>query len=214
MFEKLCFNCGGISDNPYPLCSSCLPEPLKESNCCRICGILTTEFVSICPSCRESSYSFIRNYSLFMYRDLPKEILDQYKFKKDYSFSKFYARYIIEYIKRNFSDPLICFVPTSFIKRKINNGYQLDPILKELKKMKLDIKPVLKKRHSKTQKKLNRSQRELNLLKSFYIKGRIPQNRDIVLIDDVFTTGATINMCASHLNIKGNNIYSITLYRD
>lgn len=214
MFNKICFLCGGISDNPYPLCSRCQPTPLLVGSVCEICGLPVSRFVACCGSCLASKVSFEYNYSLFFYRGVAKEVLTQYKFKKDYSFATFYSRCITRFIKERFSNPVVCPVPTSFIKRKLKNGYQLDPIVKELKRCGLDVRFLLKKRFSKTQKKLTKSERESNLIYSFLPVKNMPKDSIIVLIDDVFTTGATINACAKVLKKMNNTIYSITLCRD
>lgn len=214
MFKRVCFICGKKSERQYPICFSCRPKPLSSELTCDVCGIPTSKIIKCCSSCIDIKSEFKKNYSLFYYSGLPKEILTQYKFKKDHSISLFFAELIIEYLKNNFNNPILCPVPTSFIKRKIKNGYQLDNIVKDLKKAKVDVKYLLKKRYTKTQKKLNRNDRILNLTNSFILKNRVPLNRPIILFDDVFTTGATINACAKILNKMNESIYSITLYRD
>lgn len=211
----ICFNCGGISENIYPLCNKCEPKTIKLESSCSICGIETSKFVDICPQCLEKNTLFENNYSLFQYSGLPKEILQQYKFKKDKSFSVFYAKLIIKHIEENFKEPIvICPVPTSILKRKLKNGYQLDDVIKELKKNGIKVCSLLKKRYSKTQKKLNKEERMVNLSNSFVLKKHNKKIELIVLLDDVFTTGATINACAKVLNVKYDLIQSITLYRD
>lgn len=214
MFKKKCFNCGELSDNVYPLCSNCRPALINIDSSCRICGIPTTRFVKICPSCRHNSKIVKSNYSILSYSGISKEILTQYKFKKDLSYAQFFSQHIISYIHHNFKSAIICPVPTSKLKRKIKNGYQLDSIVKELKKNGLKVRYLLKKRYSKTQKKLGRLERSKNLVHSFNLKNKVHENDVIVLIDDVFTTGATIDACCKILKEKSRLIYSITLYRD
>ncbi len=214
MLKRKCFICGGFSENRYPLCNSCKPKQLSGNKICKICGIPTSTIVDICNNCENSDRDFTFNYSLFYYSSIPKEILTQYKFKNDISYAHYYSELIISYLKENFENPIICPVPTSYIKRKIKNGYQLDNIIYELKKRHIDIRYLLKKRYSRTQKKLNKLERQLNLTDSFVLRKSPPNNSQIILFDDVFTTGATINECAKVLKIMNNTIYSITLCRD
>ena len=216
MSGKLCFVCGKESYNRYPLCNSCSPRVINPNSSCNSCGVVTSSFVSRCPTCRDRNSLILGNYSLFSYLGISKEILKQYKFKGEVSFSVFFGELISNYIKTNFKDPIICPIPTSRLKRKMKGGYQLDQIVKELKKRDLPIIKLLKKRYSKTQKKLNRDDRRTNLLNSFYLRSKIDmKNRDIILLDDVYTTGATIEAAAKIISTYYNNsIYSITIYRD
>ncbi|QEN06291.1 ComF family protein [Thiospirochaeta perfilievii] len=214
MFESYCFVCGLETNNKYPLCDSCKPTTLKKGMVCRKCGIPTSLFVDQCSMCITEDIQYKNNYSFFLYSSVAKEILKLYKFKKQIIFSYYYAELIIDYIKGNFEDPIICPVPTSLIKRKIKNGYQLDPILKILRYRGLRVEHLLRKRFSKTQKKLNRVERFNNLNDSFKVVKKIDSNRPIILLDDVFTTGATINACSKLFKNSNMTIYSITLYRD
>lgn len=215
MVKKICFNCGIISDTSYPLCSKCNPKKILKESSCNLCGIETSKFVKICPSCRDDELTFDTNYSFFSYSGMAKEVLTQFKFKKDKSFAVFYADVIEQYIKDNFNDDYILTpVPTSILKRKIKNGYQLDSIVTELKKRNIHIGYLLKKRYSKTQKKLGKAERKVNLSDSFYLSKICCTNRNIILFDDVFTTGATMNECSIILKKQSNIIHSLTLYRD
>lgn len=214
MLKRKCFICGGFSNNIYPLCNNCKPMPLSKKKICEICGIPTSVIVNTCSSCDKIERYFVYNYSLFYYSGIPKEILTQYKFKKDISYAHYYSGLIAMYVKKRFDNPIICPVPTSYIKRKIKNGYHLDSIIYELKKRNLDVRYLLKKRYSRTQKKLNKLERQINLSNSFTLRKSTPNNSIIILFDDVFTTGATINECAKLLRKMNNVIYSITLCRD
>ena len=119
-----------------------------------------------------------------------------------------------DYIDKNFTNYIISIIPTSPIKRKINNGYQMDHIEKELRLLGYPIKQLLKKRYGKNQKKLNKEDRNKNLENRYYLKKNVTDRfENIILIDDVFTTGATINTVSKLLEVFGS-IYSITLYRD
>lgn len=211
-----CFNCGKQTGNPYPLCQECTPSLLSRNSVCSKCGIPTTTFVELCCSCTETDNTTHINYSLFMYRGLNRALLNLYKFNKEHTLAKYYSGYIVDYIYRNFTNPIICPVPASFLKRKIKNGYHLDPLIKELKKSGIYSKSLLKKRFGKTQKKLGKNERLANSITSFsFIRNSENRNRPVLLIDDVYTTGATIENCAKVLSTNGfKQIYSLTLCRD
>lgn len=208
-----CFNCGVYRGNKYPLCDSCAPLVIDFSISCAVCGYPQSAYVKLCSKCTNSSE--LRNYSFYLYSGLAKDILVLYKFKKNYSFASFYGDLICRYIVEEYINPVVCPVPTSFLKRRLKSGYQLDPIVSYLKKQGLVVKWLLAKKYSATQKKLSRSLREQNLLHSFKVRSCKYKDRFIVLIDDVYTTGATLRSCYLALKEAGyKDIVSLTLYHD
>lgn len=207
-----CLFCGELSQNRYPICNSCKPSLLIQSNRCKRCGIITSKFIKICCVCRDSDTQLL-NHSLFMYNGYPKELLKQYKFNKEMSLAYYYSELLYEKIVTSYNGFTVCPIPTSYIKRRLKGWYQLDLILSLLKKRSIPISNILGKRLGKTQKKLNRDQRLSNLNNKFYIKrGEIPQK--ILLLDDVYTTGATLNSCYQLLKPFSETIHALTLYRD
>jgi len=76
--------------------------------------------------------------------------------------------------------------------------------------------PLLKeKSHYKTQKTLSYRERFLNILDRYKILNiKKISSKNILIIDDVFTTGATINECARIIkSFGGANVYSLTIAR-
>lgn len=211
---NICFNCGEKSINKYPLCDKCHPK-IIDKNYCTVCGIPTSKLVSICCNCIENNTSKAVNRSLFFYSGLSKEILSLYKFSKDYRFANYYIKYLLNIINTK-ENPIVCPVPTSIIKRRLKSGYQLDPLLRLLKKNGVEVKYLLKKRYSRTQKRLSKKERIENLSKSFKLRSlNVNRSREILLLDDVYTTGATLKNCYKILHSAGYlNISSLTLCRD
>lgn len=207
-----CITCGEESLNRYPLCNRCKPKQLDNNNRCIKCGILTSPFVEVCNSCRESSEE-LYNESLFMYRGLPKELIKLYKFSREVSLANYYAELLYDTITSKYKGFTICPIPTSYLKRRVKGWYQLDFIVHLLKKRSIPVSNLLGKRFGKTQKKLNREERLHNLKDVYYIKkGVFPEK--ILLFDDVYTTGVTLKSCYNILKPFCKTIRSLTLYRD
>ena len=75
-----------------------------------------------------------------------------------------------------------------------------------------DYKTLIKCNETLEQNKLNKIERQKNLKDVFEVKYNPDMiNKNILLVDDVFTTGSTIDACCDSLNkLKPKNIYSIT----
>lgn len=207
----ICFNCGNSTTNKYPLCNRCKPVKIDRDNSCKRCGYPQSSFVEYCQNCQEI---LIQNRSLFLYRGIAKDILQLYKFNKKYSLARLFSEEILKILE--FEDVILSPVPTSFVKKRLKSGYHLDPIIEFLKKSeKVEVVTLLRKRYSPTQKNLSRDKRLDNLKNSFYVVNNKYKDKNVVLFDDVYTTGATLYSCYNALLEVGyKNIESLTLYHD
>lgn len=207
-----CIRCGTLTYNIYSICDNCKPEPIYKRYTCNTCGILTSRFISTCSNCREVEKPF-RNTSLYMYNGFAKEIMAMYKFKRVLSIGYLFLEEIITLLNTEYSGYTICPVPTSALKRRLKGWYQLDFICKELKRMGYPVKNLLGKHISRTQKKLKREERTNNSIGRFYLKS-VSTPSKVLILDDVYTTGATVNSCIHVLKSRVKTISSLTLYRD
>ncbi len=129
--------------------------------------------------------------------------------------SFFYKK--IQYIKNNYSsDFYIVPVPPRPGKIKKKGWDQIDDICNILKtKYHLSIKYYLRRNKNNQQKKLTKAGRITNKNNLYAIKNeRVKCDKDIILIDDLITTGSTIEGCSSELKkITNNQIYALSLFR-
>ncbi|MBN2401082.1 MAG: ComF family protein [Spirochaetes bacterium] len=107
-------------------------------------------------------------------------------------------------------------------KKKAERGFnQSEVIARELaKNIQKAYHPFLREKHNyKTQRKLGYRDRFLNILGRYAVKNpdlnrKYIKGKKIIIIDDVFTTGATINECARILKSFGaDRVYSLTIAR-
>lgn len=75
----------------------------------------------------------------------------------------------------------------------------------------IDITDImLRRKHTKTQTRLDEDERRKNVHNAFTVKDNQIQHKKVLLIDDVLTTGATINECARVLKEAGaEKVYSL-----
>ena len=219
-FPDRCILCGIIilNKNKYPICSNCetLLTPQQE-NLCIICGLSLISEKDKCLRCRNRKLNYISNRSLFKYSGLMKEIIYQYKFNNRKDLSFYFAKVLFKVLIEYYTDSVIIPVPGRRIVKKNKSWEHIDLIGKILKyKYKLPVKILLVRKGKKAQKSLSREKRAENLRKNIRIskiKKTLPQT--VVLLDDVFTTGTTINECAGILKEAGvNRVYSLTIAID
>lgn len=197
---------------------------------CSICGKLNSK--SLCNKCKirlEKEYDFKSdNYSqdieknfkehhyFFRYENLIRNQILSLKFhEKPYIYKT--IAYFLENKRKNFENlkkyDIIIVVPVSK-KRQKERGYnQSELIAKEISKMlsiKIEKNIIKKLKNTPPQSSLNKEQRQENIrgvYRAFNIE-KI-ENKNILIIDDIYTTGNTVNECAKVLVEKGINKQSI-----
>ena len=205
---------------------------------CGICGKVSSK--SICNKCRarlksefnfemddyteDVQKNFNEHYYFFKYENLIRQqILDLKFHEKPYVYKT-----IMYFLKENKKDlknlekyDIIIGVPVS-ISRKKERGYNQSTILaKEISKIieRPFIENVLYKiKNTVPQSTLNKEQREQNA-KGVYKVNNIQKiyNKKILIFDDIYTTGSTLNECAKVLieqGIKKEQIGVMTIAKD
>lgn len=165
---------------------------------------------------------FENHYYIFKYDNLIRKLIIDYKFnEKPYlyrSFLEFLNNYQKEYIQFKIYDIIIP-VPISK-KRKKERGYNQSLLIarkiSSKEKIKLGDKVISKVKNNNTQSKLNKEERAENVKNVYKItSNKEIINKNILLIDDIYTTGATLNECSRMLKKAGaKKIDVLTIAKD
>ena len=201
------------------ICSRCVgglrKESIGDADICKTCGMPLISEKDRCLSCRTSQHYYSSHCALFMYQGRARSLLKAYKFQSVSALSLLWALLLYEAIQQKFSQPpLIVPVPSRGSSVRSRGWDQMELIRKNLsQKYSLDTAKILSRTGGSSQKKLNYAQRMLNLSGNIICTcstAELPQK--ILLIDDVYTTGATIDECSRVLKQAGNvEIYALTL---
>ena len=141
----------------------------------------------------------------------------RYKYYGCREYGDFYAKAMYRYAKmelREWKPDLIVPVPVHRSKERMRGFNQAAYLAERISRytgIPADMGLVQKNIKTKSQKKLNALQRRKNLEKAFCVTGDV-RGKDILVIDDVYTTGSTIDAMASCLKKKGaENVYFLTV---
>jgi len=225
-----CSLCGtGLVDSGETwrgLCETCHAgierefEENRSGEFCDCCGKPLISEHGRCIACRqEESRSFDRARVLFPYTGKYRQLLSAYKFGKNLSVGNFLAEKIRQTLTRDFP-PDVRIVPVPPRPGKIHSGGwdQVEYLARLLERSSangkgLSVDRCLKRLPSTSQKKLGRDNRRSNL------RGRIIPIRQVprtaVILDDVMTTGSTLDACAAALKEAGaQTVYGLCLFYD
>ncbi len=185
---------------------------------CVLCRkVLSDKEIDICNECRKdipefshpsNRIPFVEDWTaLWYYKDVRHSIF-RFKFRNTRSYADVYARQLaLKLMTRPETYDYITWVPVSF-RRRLKRGYdQVALIAKALsKEMGIPVVSTLrKKRHNMPQSTISDdSQRRANVLGVYRVNPKAPiAGKQILLIDDVITTGATCSECARTLLTAG-----------
>ena len=198
---------------------------------CGICGKLDKNW--ICLKCRKrikkyerfelvkskkrigKLFNFLENniyfdeiLYCFEYKNLIRNLILKYKFSDCGFLSNLFANVILNNKKINEilkSYDIMIPVPVSKLKKKIRGYNQTELITKHFKNyIEIDSKNLVKIRNTKTQSTLSANERIQNVKNAFELKDVSSiKNKDIILFDDIITTGLTINEISKILKEAG-----------
>ena len=207
IFPSNCFGCGieGVW-----LCKDCIEKiPILNKNNCFWCN---NKDNNICFSCQQES-KLSALFVITAYQNpLFQDMLHNLKYNFASSIGDTFKLLLIKYFEQNKidiinKDSVIVPIPLHrkrLAERGFNQSELIGNHIAEILQLKINPKLLIRKKNTKSQMTLNRADRILNMQKSFVcpdptqIKGK-----DIILIDDVLTTGTTIRDAAQALRASG-----------
>jgi len=207
------------------ICTACenKPQIITEPRCKKCSKPIELDQREYCSDCERRGYHFEYGYSLWVYDSLMRKSISDFK----YNFKKEYAKYYIQAIIINYEDKIKRMAPDVIVPVPIHRskyrerGYNQAEILAKGigERLNIPVLPHLLIRNKKTlpQKQLNDKERLRNLQEAFGYNHKIAHDYTgkidrILLVDDIYTTGSTIEACTSvllHNQIK--YVYFFTL---
>ncbi|MFJ7831952.1 phosphoribosyltransferase family protein [Peribacillus sp. NPDC097284] len=151
-----------------------------------------------------------QNISLFHYNEHLKDIIAKYKYRGDYALAEAFVPFLKERMKDLRFD-IVTVIPLSE-ERLRERGFNQAQALTDL--LGLETMEILTRLHTEKQSKKSREER-ISLPQVFQvIELDAIQNKSIVIVDDIYTTGSTLRHAAKALKLAGaGDIFSITLAR-
>lgn len=219
VFPDACQICGENRAGPEHgyVCSNCWSQPgairFIRRPFCERCGLpyegnLTTSFV--CSNCHGVKLYFTRARSATVAAGLVRDVIHRFKYQRHLWFETFLVDLLLREmrpcLKEDHCDLLVP-VPLHAQRereREFNQSERIASAVSRLTGIPCARRMLRRTRQTETQTALSRDERAANVRKAFAMSGRFPLNGErVILIDDVFTTGATTNACAKVLRTAG-----------
>jgi len=183
-------------------CSTCLTRlPRIEPPLCERCGTPTAWPVRRCRECAGRRLAFASARAAVLYDDAVRALVAAWKERALRRLAAGAVSVVIEVVPPPKAD-VVTFIPPD-PDRELKRGHHPPRQLAEqlARRWELQLATPLRRRAARRQRGLSRAERRRNVAGVFSAKGAVP--RSVVLIDDVFTSGATVNAAASALRKAG-----------
>ena len=217
-FPRRCAICDKIVPGEGMICKDCSKEErILAGETCIICGKPLKQGGSHCFDCKRRHHYFKKNIAVFSYESV-RAGLYRFKYAGRCEYARFYARETFcTYGREIAAWKADAIIPVPIHKkRRRKRGYnQAEEFALELSKcFSIPVKSDLVRRNlnTKPMKLLSRSERQNNLKKAFLIGKNDVKLNTIILVDDIYTTGTTLD-CIAHVCMEAGirNIYAITI---
>ena len=204
VFPRRCPVCDEILITGSYICEDCRKKIsfMKEPVCKRCGKTLEHERQEYCSDCMRKKHYFVQGKAVFEYQEEMKKSMYRFKYSNKREYADYYGieavRLYGAWIKRREIEAIVP-VPM-YIWKKRRRGYNQAEVfanrLGQLLSLPVECNLVKRIRNTRPQKELNDVGRKENLKKAFKIVPNIVKYKKILLIDDIYTTGSTIDAVA------------------
>ncbi len=199
-FPARCPVCNEIGQRHMHLCDECENSVSRITDRCLGCGNSRTGC-----TCSKNKFSLFLA-SPFLYENKLREAIHRFKFGGETDLAKFFGKETAECVAKEFGDvkfDIVTCVPQTKLKRR-KRGYNQSALLaKEIAKqlsLPFDELLLIKTRETADQHDLKGKERIRNLKDAFAAdKPDSVRDKTILLVDDIKTTGTTLNECRKTL---------------
>lgn len=216
IFPSRCLICKKISSDI--LCSDCLSKvSLVQPPICRICGI-PIDNGNICYRCRQNTLYFSQARSYALYEGPMRTAIIKFKFERRREIGKFFGEILGRFaLQLNWDIDVIIPIPLSKRRLKERGFNQSEILALEVSKiLKLPISlGLVRIKETKSSIDLSLEERRININKAFLVSDKGLKGKRVLLVDDVYTTGATVSEAGKTLLERGiSEVKVLTLARD
>ncbi|WP_230342373.1 ComF family protein [Methylobacillus arboreus] len=205
LFPQSCLLCSSWQAGSLGICGNCLHDmPWHLSNTCPQCA-LPSPGGHLCGHCIQAPPAFDTTRSLFQYQFPLSALLQQYKYRQLLTLAHSLGNLLAEHVRQqSFAD---CIIPMPLHKQRLqqrgfNQSVEIAKVVSKQLHIPLNLQACARIKPTPPQASLPYKQRIKNMHGAFDCNTSL-QGMKVVLLDDVMTTGASLNALAKTVKAAG-----------
>lgn len=210
LYPPCCPICGKIISQGFFVCPSCRKElPWIRGSICLICGRNVPEGEPLCGDCLDRAHDFDICRAMCLYDDRMRQVLSELKYHHRRDIGTALGKLLAEYgreLVRAWEIDMIVPVPvhkSRLKKRGYNQAAVVAGECARLWQLPVNERAVVRKRKTKAMKELDRRERADSLRQAFESGPSPVMGRRVLVIDDIYTTGSTLDAVSHVLKENG-----------
>jgi ComF family protein len=202
-----CFLCAGPDGGHEVICMGCLSDLVFNTDACPACA-KPDSASRMCADCLNQPRTFVDNtWAIFQYNYPVNRLIQYLKFKQGIGVANYLGNILSQLFFNNGVTPPDCIMPvplhsSRLIARGYNQSVELARPLSKRLGIKLDTVSCVRIRATAPQTDLPPNKRKQNVRNAFSMSEKAPYDH-VLLVDDVITTGSTVNELARILRYTG-----------
>ena len=220
IFPKTCPVCDKIIGHDKTICANCISKIhyIGEPRCKKCGKSLNDREAEYCIDCEKNHHLYKCGLAAFLYDDMVSKSIYRFKYHNRRTYAEFYGEAIAKTygsIIGSWHADVIIPVPIhekKLIKRGYNQAGLIAKKLGENLGMHVDERVLLRTVNTRPQKEMTKAERKKNLENAFKISKDVVKYKKVILVDDIYTTGSTIDECTRALLEAGiQSVYFVSL---
>lgn len=211
LYPDVCLHCNGEGEDGLDLCRRCREcLPWIKHTCTRCAMPLPNASAEVCGSCSNRDLYFDQACVPFLFNQFIRDAVYRFKFNGRLNYGNLLAQLLARHIQKQDLIMPDVLVPVPLHHRRLrsrgfNQALKIARVLNKSINIPINFKDVQRVRETRTQTELPTAQRYMNVKDSFALQtSESPfRGRHVAVIDDVMTTGNTVNEVAKCLKKAG-----------
>lgn len=221
LYPARCVMCNEVIGGGRTVCCQTCREKLpfiREPRCYKCGKALEDMTQEYCLDCTKKKHFYTRGIALWGYNEQVKHAVYRYKYKNQRVYAGYFADELVQNcgaVIRSWEADMLVPVPlhrARYRKRGFNQAQLLAEKMSQQLGLSVCPHAVGRVRNTRPQKELNDKERQKNLKSAFIIDENSVKLKKIILVDDIYTTGATVDAITELLLCAGAlQVYVVTL---
>ena len=209
LFPNTCPFCGKVSETG--ICDACRKKlPFVREPYCMYCGKpIRRDEDEYCYDCGRRSHYYESGRAVWQHASMVRPAIYQFKYHNRRIYSRAFAREMVKAYGmaiRKWQIAIIIPIPLSKSRRRKRGYNQAELLAKEIGRIMeipVDTESLIRNKNTIPQKVMDARGRRKNLQHAFVWDGPRLRGGNVLLIDDIYTTGSTIDVAAKTVKLAG-----------